>query len=48
MSNLTFKNLKLFDIINKESDTFIRTPEPTELCVRFNDDISVLVIYCIS
>ena len=32
MSNLTFKNLKLFDIINTESDTFIRTPEPTELC----------------
>ena len=31
MSNLTFKNLKLFDIINKESTTFIRTPEPTEL-----------------
>ena len=32
MSNLTFKNLKIFDIINKESNTFIRTPEPTELC----------------
>lgn len=31
MSNLTFKNLKIFDIINKESDTIIRTPEPTEL-----------------
>ena len=32
MSNLTFKNLKIFDIINKESNTFIRTPEPSELC----------------
>ena len=32
MSNLTFKNLKIFDIINKESDTIIRTPEPTEIC----------------
>ena len=32
MSNLSFKNLKLFDISNKASDTFIRTPEPTELC----------------
>ena len=32
MSNLTFKNLRTFDIINKESDTFIRTPEPTEIC----------------
>ena len=31
MSKLTFKNLKIFDIINKESNTFIRTPEPTEL-----------------
>ena len=31
MANLTFKNLKIFDIINKESNTFIRTPEPTEL-----------------
>ena len=31
MSNLTFNNLKIFDIINKESDTIIRTPEPTEL-----------------
>ena len=31
MSNLTFKNLKIFDIINKESNTFIRTPEATEL-----------------
>ena len=32
MSNLTFKNLKIFDIINTESHTFIRTPEPTEIC----------------
>jgi hypothetical protein len=31
MSKLTFKNLKLFDIINNENLTFIRTPEPTEL-----------------
>ena len=32
MSNLTLKNFKMFDIINKESSTFIRTPEPSELC----------------
>jgi hypothetical protein len=32
MSKVTFKNLKLFDIINKQSHTFIRTPEPSELC----------------
>ena len=32
MSKLTFNNLKLFDISNKQSNTFIRTPEPTELC----------------
>ena len=32
MSNLTFNKLKIFDIINKESDTIIRTPEPTEIC----------------
>ena len=32
MSKLTCKNLKLFDILNKQSNTFIRTPEPTELC----------------
>ena len=31
MSNLTFKNLNCFDIINKESNTFVRTPEPSEL-----------------
>ena len=31
MANLTFNNLKIFDIINQESNTFIRTPEPTEL-----------------
>ena len=40
MSNLTFKNLKIFDIINKESDTIIRTPEPTEL-----SEIEGLYIY---
>jgi hypothetical protein len=32
MSKLTFKNLKLFDLINKQCHTCIRTPEPTELC----------------
>jgi hypothetical protein len=32
MSKLTVKNLKLFDIISQQSHTFIRTPEPTELC----------------
>ena len=32
MSKLTCENLKLFDIINKQSNTCIRTPEPTELC----------------
>ena len=32
MSKLTCKNLKLFDILNKQSNTFSRTPEPTELC----------------
>jgi hypothetical protein len=32
MSKLTFKKLKLFDIINKQPHTCIRTPEPTELC----------------
>ena len=32
MSKLTFHNcLKLFDRTNKQSDTFISTPEPTEL-----------------
>ena len=31
MSNLTFNNFKIFDILNKESNTCIRTPEPTEL-----------------
>jgi hypothetical protein len=30
MLKLSLKNLKLFDIINKESNTFIRTPEPSE------------------
>jgi hypothetical protein len=32
MSKLTFNNFKLFDIIIQQSHTFIRTPEPTELC----------------
>ena len=32
MLKLTLKNLQLFDIINKESNTFIRTPEPSEAC----------------
>ena len=31
MSNLTFKNFKMFDILSIESNTCIRTPEPTEL-----------------
>ena len=31
MSELSFKNLKIFDMINKQSNMFIRTPEPTEL-----------------
>ena len=32
MLKFTFKNLKLFDKINKETNTFIRTPEPSEAC----------------
>ena len=32
MSKLTSTKLQLFDILNKQSNTFIRTPEPTELC----------------
>ena len=32
MSKLTFENLKVFDIINIQPITFIRTPDPTELC----------------
>ena len=32
MLKLTLKNLKLFDIINKETNKFIRTPEPSEAC----------------
>jgi hypothetical protein len=32
MLKLTLKNFKLFDIINKESNTFIRTPEQSEVC----------------
>ena len=32
MYKLTLKTLKLFQIINKEFNTFIRTPEPIELC----------------
>jgi hypothetical protein len=31
MFTLTIKSLKLFDIINKQSNTFNRTPEPTEI-----------------
>ena len=30
MLKLSLKNLKLFDIINKETTNFIRTPEPSE------------------
>ena len=41
MSNLTFNQLKISDILNKESNTFIRTPEPSEpLRVGFNVYIS--------
>ena len=32
MLNLTLKNLKLFDNINKAINSFIRTPEPSEVC----------------
>ena len=32
MLKLTLKNLKLFDNLNKETNTFIRTPEPSEVC----------------
>ena len=32
MPKLTFKNLKLFGKLNNQSNTFIRTPEPAELC----------------
>ena len=32
MSKLTFNTSKIVDILNKRSNTFIRTPEPTELC----------------
>ena len=32
MSQLTFNNLNMFDILNKQSITCIRTPEATELC----------------
>ena len=32
MLKLSLKNLKLFDNINKETNNFIRTPEPSEAC----------------
>lgn len=32
MLKLTLKNLKLFDNINKDTNNFIRTPEPSEVC----------------
>ena len=32
MLKLSLKNLKLFDNINKETNSFIRTPEPSEVC----------------
>ena len=32
MLKLTLKNLKVFDNINKETNNFIRTPEPSEVC----------------
>ena len=32
MLNLTLNNLKLFDIINKETNTVISTPELSEAC----------------
>jgi hypothetical protein len=32
MLKLTLNNLKLFGISNKESTTFVRTPEPSEAC----------------
>ena len=32
MLNFTLKNLKLFDTLNKETNTSIRTPEPSEAC----------------
>ena len=46
--NLTCKNLKLFDIIDKQCNTFIRTPEPTELCEL--DSMMLLAdwLYCAS
>jgi hypothetical protein len=31
MYKLTIQKLKLFDILNNPSNTFIRTPEPTEI-----------------
>ena len=36
MSNLLLNNLKLFDILNKASDTVIRTPEPSEPCELYS------------
>ena len=32
MIKFTLTNLKLFDNINTETNTFIRTPEPSEVC----------------
>ena len=32
MLKLPMKHLKLFDNSNKESNSFIRTPEPSEVC----------------
>ena len=32
MLNLTLNNLKLFDIINKETNTVISTPELSDAC----------------
>ena len=32
MLKLTLKMFNLFDTINQETTTFIRTPEPSEVC----------------
>ena len=32
MIKLTLKMFNLFDTINQETNTFIRTPEPSEVC----------------
>ncbi len=43
MLKLSLKNLKLFDNINKDTNNFIRTPEPSEVCEL--DSMYVLCIY---